>query len=56
MEKKQEWKEAIMAAVARGDYQTAMRYMARNFGDKGDIQGMIENFCENADPVDNWRE
>lgn len=46
------WREHILRLVEKGDYENALRSMAQNCGDKGSIRSMIENFCENADPLE----
>ena len=50
--KRYAWREHILKLVEKGDYESALRSMAQNCGDKGNIRSMIENFCENADPLE----
>lgn len=49
-ERRQEWHRDIVKHYARGHYRRALILMAANMGDRGDVMGMIENFCANADP------
>lgn len=44
------WKKHLNELAAKGDYEGVLRGMAQNYGHKGDINAMIEDFCENADP------
>lgn len=49
---RQSWMEHLKRLAAVGDYEGVIRGMAQNYGHKGDINAMIEDFCENADPLE----
>ena len=53
---KNEWKAAIMELIQKGWTKRALMMMAANVGDEGDVETMVDNFCANADPAENWRE
>jgi len=50
-EYRNEWKQNLLAAAKRGDYEAIVIGMASNVGDRGNVFQMIEDFCENADPL-----
>lgn len=56
VEERQAWKEEIMRYLEKGWYKRVLRLMAANVGDKGDVEAMIDGWCANADPMENWRE
>lgn len=56
VEERQAWKEEIMRYLAKGWYKRVLRLMAANVGDKGNVESLIDSFCANADPAENWRE
>lgn len=53
---KESWRAAIVKHFRAGHYRKALRLMAANYGDNGDVLSMIDNFTENADPAENWKE
>ena len=53
---KESWRAAIVKHWRAGHYRKALRLMAANVGDNGDVVSMIENFCENTDPAEDWKE
>ena len=52
MERKHEWKQNVIRAAQRGDYETAMKMLANNIGNRGNVIEFIEDICENSDPYD----
>lgn len=52
MERKHEWKQNVIRAAQRGDYETAMKMLANNIGNRGNVIEFIEDICENSDPCD----
>ena len=56
MEEREAWKAEIMKYYRQSWYKRVLRLMAANVGDGGDVEKMIDGFCANADPAENWRE
>lgn len=52
MERKQAWKQSAIRAAQMGDYTTALKMLANNIGDRGNVIAFIEGVCENSDPWD----
>lgn len=53
---RQAWIAEIIKYYEKGWYKLVLRLMAANVGDNGDVVKMIDGFCANADPAENWRE
>ena len=53
---KESWRAAIVKHFRAGHYRKALLVMSANVGDNGDVLSMIDNFTENADPADDWKE
>lgn len=49
------WKNAILEKFKDGKWYDVLYLMALNYGERGSIQDMIKQHCENADPVENWQ-
>ena len=49
-ELRNKWKQALLRAAKQGRYVEVLRGLAANTGNRGNIFGFIEDFCENADP------
>ena len=52
MERKQAWKQSAIRAAQMGDYTTALKMLANNIGNRGNVIEFIEDVCENIDPWD----
>ncbi|MBQ8698611.1 MAG: hypothetical protein IJ521_06400 [Schwartzia sp.] len=50
--KREAWKERLLELARKKDFEGVLRGMAENIEDEGDIELLIVNFCENADPMD----
>ena len=50
--KREAWKNRLLELARKKDFEGVLRGMAENVGDEGDIELLIMNFCENADPMD----
>ena len=46
------WKNRLLELARKKDFEGVLRGMAENIEDEGDIELLIVNFCENADPMD----
>ena len=46
------WKKEMIGLAEKGDFAGVLRLMARNCGDRGDVFSLIDNFAENADPLE----
>lgn len=55
MKEREAWKKAIQKAYRAGQYRRAWLLMAANVGDNDSVFGLINEFCENADPRPGWR-
>ena len=55
LKERDEWRADILKAYKRGHYRRALLLMSANVGDEGNVESMIDGFCENASPVSNWR-
>ncbi len=44
------WKAKMIDLAKKEDYAGVLRLMAKNYGDRGDVFSLIENFTANADP------
>lgn len=47
---RKEWKDEMKSLAEKGDFAGVLRLMAKNYGDRGDVFSLIENFTANADP------
>ena len=50
--KREAWKNRLLELARKKDFEGVLRGMAENIEDEGDIELLIVNFCENADPMD----
>ena len=50
MNRRAAWKAEMKALAEKGNYEGLVKLMARNWGDKGNVISMVENFAENSDP------
>ncbi len=49
------WKNAILAKYKQKKWYDVLLLMAMNYGEHGNIEDMIKQHCENADPVQDWQ-
>ena len=54
LKEREAWRAEILKAYKRGHYRRALLLMSANVGDDGDVERMIDGFCENATPA-SWR-
>lgn len=50
-----EWRDTILEKFYAGEYHKVLFLMAYNYGEHGTVVDMIERYCDNADPMDDWR-
>lgn len=50
MNRRAAWKAEMKSLAEKGDFTGVLRLMAKNYGDRGDVFSLIENFTANADP------
>ena len=55
LKEREAWRAEILKAYKRGHYRRALLLMSANVGDDGNVESMIDGFCENASPVSNLR-
>ena len=49
------WRDAILEAVKYGRHYQALKMLACNEGNRGDIMKFVVDFTENATPSAGWR-
>ena len=51
-EARERWTRKILTHYNRGHYRRALKLLADNAGDRGDVVAMIRGLCENMSPAD----